>query len=199
MPTMEEASNPYPLFTEWLETAKREKSIPEPTAMALGTVDGQGQPHVRIVLLKSHDDQGFVFYTNLTSHKGEQLIKQPRAALNFYWGPLSRQVRIIGNVVRVRDEEADAYYATRPEGSKLGAWGSKQSQPLESRKQLEEEIHKVEAEYAGKEVPRPPFWSGFRVVPQNIEFWEERPFRLHDRFVFEKQQDGSWSKQRLYP
>ncbi len=198
------AEEPYALFAEWLREA--EASEPnDPNAMALATVDADGLPNVRMVLLKGVDGadatpRGFVFYTNLESAKGRELLETPKAALCFHWKSLRRQVRVRGLVSAVSDSEADAYYATRARGSRLGAWASAQSRPLESRFALEKAVAAITARYPIGEIPRPPHWSGFRIVPLDIEFWHDRPFRLHDRLVFRRADVGSgWEKQRLYP
>jgi pyridoxamine 5'-phosphate oxidase len=198
------ADEPYALFAEWLREA--ETSEPnDPNAMALATVDADGLPNVRMVLLKGVDGadatpRGFVFYTNLESAKGRELAETPKAALCFHWKSLRRQVRVRGPVTAVSDAEADAYYATRARGSRLGAWASAQSRPLESRFALEKAVATITARYPIGEIPRPPHWSGFRIAPLEIEFWHDRPFRLHDRLVFRRADAGSgWEKQRLYP
>jgi pyridoxamine 5'-phosphate oxidase len=194
-----EATEPFALFAEWMEDAK--KSEPnDPNAMTLATVDDTGLPDARMVLLKGVDDRGFVFYTNLDSKKGTELAGQPKAALVFHWKSLRRQVRVRGPVERVTDAEADAYFATRPRGSQIGAWASKQSSPLESRMAFEKAIALTTAKYAVGAVPRPPHWSGFRVVPVAMEFWHDRPFRLHDRVEYRRVNFGeAWAKTRLYP
>jgi pyridoxamine 5'-phosphate oxidase len=168
--------------------------------MALATVDEAGMPDVRMVLLKAADREGFVFYTNTQSAKGRELEASPRAALVFHWKSLRRQVRVRGPVERVTDREADAYFASRPRGSRIGAWASQQSQPLESRFALEKAVAVFTARYALGDIPRPPHWTGFRVKPVEIEFWHDRPFRLHDRVVFRRETpNGEWTKTRLYP
>jgi pyridoxamine 5'-phosphate oxidase len=192
-----QAEEPFRLFQAWLADA--EKSEPnDPTAMALATVDGEGLPNVRMVLLKGVDARGFVFYTNTESQKGRELEGQPKAAAVFHWKSLRRQVRLRGPVEKVTDAEADAYFATRPRGSRIGAWASAQSRPLESRFALETAVATVTARYGLGEVPRPPHWTGFRIVPVSIEFWHDRPFRLHDRIQFRRDGEG-WQKARLYP
>ena len=190
---------PFALFAEWL--AEAEASEPnDPTAMSLATVDGDGMPNVRMVLLKGFDQQGFVFYTNYESAKGTELLRHPRAALCFHWKSLRRQVRVRGHVETVGDAEADAYFASRPRDSRIGAWASKQSRPLESRFALEKAVAKFAARYGLGEVPRPACWSGFRVQPTTIEFWHDRPFRLHERVAFSRDRlDAPWCKTRLYP
>jgi len=191
-------TNPIPQFTEWLNDAKARKDIAEPTAMSLATVSTDGQPSVRIVLLKDHDERGFVFYTNMKSHKSRDLAENPKAALCFHWMPLERQVRIEGRAERASDGEADAYFATRPRESQLGAWASKQSEPLINAARLLQEIKNAEGLYDGRPVPRPPFWSGWRIVPQKIEFWQQGNFRLHDRQLYVRDGDG-WKVAQLYP
>jgi pyridoxamine 5'-phosphate oxidase len=169
----------------------------DPNAMALASVDGEGLPDVRMVLLKGHDAKGFVFYTNFESAKGRELLAHPKAAALFHWKSLRRQVRVRGPVSAVTDREADAYFATRSRGSQLGAWASRQSQPLESRAVLEAAAAEFASKYPG-DVPRPPYWRGFRLAPQEIEFWHDGHFRLHDRIVFRRKGEG-WEKTRLYP
>lgn len=195
-----EAGDPFGLFAAWLLEA--EKSEPnDPNAMALATVDEDGLPDVRMVLLKDFDGDGFVFYTNCESAKGRELIAQPKAALLFHWKSLRRQVRVRGPVEQVTAAEADAYFATRPRHSRLGAWASQQSRPLESRFALEKAVALVAARYPIGEVPRPPHWSGFRIRPQQIEFWKDGAFRLHDRVLFTRSSTDAegWQSQRLYP
>lgn len=196
---LDEADAPYKLFAEWLKEAEKSE-VNDPNAMSVATVDKDGMPNVRMVLLKGIDDEGFVFYTNFESAKGHELLEHPKAALCFHWKSLRRQVRVRGNVVRVSDEEADAYYKTRPRGSRIGAWASKQSRPLESRFALEKEVARYAAKYAIGDIPRPEQWSGFRIEPVEIEFWHDRSFRLHDRFVFRRASlNDAWEKERLYP
>jgi pyridoxamine 5'-phosphate oxidase len=192
-----EASDPFALFAEWLaEATEREPN--DPNGMALATVDETGMPDVRMVLLKGFEGGGFVFYTNLNSRKGRQLAGQPKAALLFHWKSLRRQVRVRGLVEPVSDAEADAYFATRARLSRIGAWASRQSEPLESRFALEKAVAHFAARYPVGAVPRPPHWSGFRIVPAELEFWRDGPFRLHDRVRFTRADDG-WAKARLFP
>lgn len=193
------ADEPLRLFAAWLEEAgKTEPS--DPNAMAVATVDADGQPNVRMVLLKGFDQRGFVFYTNTESAKGQELGANPQAALLFHWKSKSRQVRVRGPVEPVSVAEADAYFASRSRLSQIGAWASKQSEPLESRLAFEKAVALYTARYAIGQVPRPPHWSGYRIKPMSIEFWEDRPFRLHERIVFAQAAPGqAWSKTRLYP
>ena len=172
--------------------------IPDPNAMSLGTIAEGGQPSVRIVLLKAFDERGFVFYTNHEGRKGRELLAHPKAALCFYWPPLDIQVRIEGTVTKVAGKEADAYFATRERRSQIGAWASRQSEPLESPTALNERVAKYEKEFEGREVPRPKFWSGFRVSPDRIEFWKGRANRLHERHLYVRDGDG-WRIETLYP
>jgi pyridoxamine 5'-phosphate oxidase len=172
--------------------------IPEPNAMSLGTIGNRDQPYVRIVLLKAFDERGFVFYTSYDGRKGRQLIAHPRASLCFYWAPLSIQVRIEGRVTKVTEEEADAYFATRERRSQIGAWASRQSEPLETLTALDERVAKYEKEFEGKTVPRPEYWSGFRVWPERIEFWKGKPNRLHERHLYTRDGEG-WLIETLYP
>lgn len=189
--------DPIALFKRWL--AEAEKTEPnDPTAMALATVGEDGMPSVRMVLLKGLDERGFVFFTNLGSRKGRQLAATPKAALCFHWKSLRRQVNVQGPVARVDDAEADAYFSSRDRGSQIGAWASKQSQPLAERFELEKRVARFTAKFHIGTVPRPEFWSGFRIDPQRIEFWEDRPFRLHDRLVFHREDKG-WRTEKLYP
>ncbi|WP_085909440.1 pyridoxamine 5'-phosphate oxidase [Kiloniella majae] len=194
-------SDPYDVFDAWLKEAE-EKELNDPTAMSLSTVDETGMPSSRMVLLKDWDRQGFVFYTNYQSRKGEQLIAHPKAALMFHWKSVRRSVRIEGLVEQVTSEEADEYFASRPKQSQIGAWASDQSRPLEGRFELEKRVAKYAAKYGLGKVPRPPHWSGFRVCPTRIEFWQDGPFRLHDRLVYSTEdvkQNGQWNTERLFP
>jgi len=198
MTGLDSVEDPYALFAEWMAEAK-EKELNDPNAMAVATVGADGMPSQRMVLLKDFDSRGFVFYTNYESRKGVELLSHPKAALLFHWKSLRRQVRIEGNVERVSDEEADAYFSSRPKQSQIGAWASQQSRPVESRFALEKEVARVAARYALGKVPRPPHWSGFRVVPSAFEFWKDGPFRLHDRVRLLPQGSSGWTAQRLYP
>jgi pyridoxamine 5'-phosphate oxidase len=192
-----EADAPLDLFAAWLAEATQSE-INDPTAMALATVDADGMPDVRMVLLKEADRRGFVFYTNAESEKGRQLAANPRAALVLHWKSLHRQVRVRGAVEQVSDAEADAYYESRPRDSRIGAWASQQSRPLETRFALEKAVALYAAKYAFGTVPRPPYWVGYRIIPEQMEFWHDKPFRLHDRVRFTRFGDG-WARQRLYP
>ena len=190
-------SEPFELFHTWYADAEG-KEPNDPNAMALATVGADAQPSVRMVLLKDADSRGFVFYTNYESRKGRQLLATRKAALVMHWKSLGRQVRAEGAVESVSDAEADAYFSSRPKASQIGAWASQQSRPLESRFELEKRVAAFTAKYAIGTVPRPPYWSGFRVVPARIEFWENKPFRLHDRLVYSRAGDG-WTTEKLYP
>ncbi|MEH6754650.1 MAG: pyridoxamine 5'-phosphate oxidase [Alphaproteobacteria bacterium] len=190
-------ADPIAQFGIWFHEAV-EAEPNNPNAMTLATVSADGRPSTRMVLLKDHDAQGFVFYTNFNSQKGQELLANPNASLCFHWKSLGKQVRIEGPAGRVPDSEADAYYASRPRGSRIGAWASEQSQPVASRDVLEARVADLTAKFGADNIPRPPHWSGFRVVPDRIEFWTDRPDRLHDRQVFVRTADG-WSEQRLQP
>jgi pyridoxamine 5'-phosphate oxidase len=196
-PALLAAEDPFALFAEWLAEAVA-KEPHDANAMALATADADGLPDVRMVLLKDAGPEGFVFYTNLESAKGRQLAANPQAALLFHWKSLRRQVRVRGRVAVVSAAEADAYFATRARASQIGAWASDQSRPLPDRLALEKRVAEVGLRYGLSKVPRPPHWSGYRVVPQAIEFWRDRPFRLHERLVFQ-QAAGGWTTQRLFP
>ncbi|AQT46827.1 MULTISPECIES: pyridoxamine 5'-phosphate oxidase [Bartonella] len=195
-----EAHEPFALFKTWMDDAEKSE-VNDPNAMALATVDPTGLPDVRMVLLKAVNTDGFVFYTNYESNKGREILATMKAALCFHWKSLRRQVRVRGLVEKVSDEEADTYYQSRARGSRIGAWASKQSRPLESRFALEKAVAEYTAKYAIGNIPRPPYWSGFRIKPLSIEFWHDRQFRLHDRVVFSRPSPDvkSWEKHRLYP
>lgn len=191
------ATDPFEAFQAWFKEAEGTE-VNDPNAFALATVSAEGRPSVRVLLLKGLDDRGFVFYTNTQSRKGQHLDATGVAAMNFHWKSLRRQVRVEGPVERVTDAEADAYFASRPRGSQIGAWASQQSRPLDSRATLEQRIAALAEEHEGRDVPRPPHWTGYRLVPDYIEFWQDREFRLHDRITFTR--DGTaWAKARLYP
>lgn len=190
--------DPFSLFEEWLAEARISEPN-DPEAMALATADEVGNPSVRMVLLKGHGPDGFVFYTNEASAKGRELSVNPSAALLFHWKSLRRQIRIEGDVSRVSADEADAYFATRSRDSQLGAWASQQSRPLESRDVFETQFREKDQQFEGKDVPRPPYWGGFRLTPLIFEFWSDRPHRLHERRIFLAQDDGSWTEGLLYP
>lgn len=190
-------NDPFSLFDEWFAQA-RVAEINDPEAMALATAGADGQPSVRMVLLKGHGPDGFVFFTNADSDKGGQLAENPRAALLFHWKPLRRQIRIEGPVEAVGEDEADAYFASRARDSQLGAWASDQSRPLDSRDAFEQRFAKVGERFDGLAVPRPPYWRGFRVIPHRFEYWSDRPYRLHERRVFTRHGDG-WTEGLLYP
>jgi len=196
-PPLLSEDDPMILFAEWLNEAA-DKEANDPNAMAVASVDEEGLPDVRMVLLKDADARGFVFYTNLESAKGRQLAANPKAALLFHWKSLRRQVRVRGPVSQVSDAEADAYWATRAKSAQLGGWASQQSRPLPDRLALEKKIAEYGLRFGLGKVPRPPHWSGFRVTPEVIEFWRDRPFRLHERLVFARVADG-WTTQRLFP
>ena len=194
-----DADEPLRLFAAWFDDAKRAEPG-DPDAMAVATVDSEGMPNVRMVLLKGFDERGFVFYTNQASQKGQELAVRAAAGAVFHWKSLKRQVRLRGPVEEVADAEADAYFATRPRLSQIGAWASHQSAPLPSRLAFEKKVALATAKYAIGTVPRPPFWAGYRIVPIVFEFWQERPYRLHDRIEFRRDAPGGpWTRTRLYP
>ena len=192
------APDPLAQFRAWFEDALA-ADLHEPNAMVLATATPDGKPSARVVLLKGFDERGFVFYTNYEGRKGREIGRNPHAALVFYWGELERQVRIEGRVGRVSERESDAYYASRPRGSRLGAWASEQSRPAESREVLESRLAALEREYEDQNIPRPPFWGGYRVEPEAVEFWQGRENRLHDRIVYRRMGDGGWEIGRLQP
>tara|TARA_B100001121_G_C18589940_1_gene574085 strand:+ start:322 stop:903 length:582 start_codon:yes stop_codon:yes gene_type:complete len=189
--------NPIKKFSNWFEEAK--KSEPElPEAMSVSTVSTDGQPSSRMVLMKSYDQKGFVFFTNLESRKGKEIYSTPKAALLFYWKSLKRQVRIEGQIFPVSDEEADAYFASRPRGSQIGAWASDQSRPMSVESDLEQSVASYTEKFSDSTIKRPPFWSGLRLKPQELEFWQDRCFRLHLREVY-RLRENKWNKTLLYP
>jgi pyridoxamine 5'-phosphate oxidase len=193
-----ETGDPFGLFARWMQDARKGEPS-DADAAALATVDSGGLPDVRVVLVKKFDERGFVFFTNSESAKGRELSGNPKAALVLYWKSLNRQVRVRGTVERVSEQECDEYFASRPRGAQVGAWASRQSRPLESRSTLEAAVARYEKEYAER-VPRPPYWVGYRIVPLAIEFWADRPFRLHDRLVFTRPAPSTpWARERLYP
>lgn len=191
-------TDPLELFDLWFAEARNSEPN-DPEAMVVATVDSRGQPAARMCLLKGHGPDGFVFYTNLDSRKGADIAANPRVALLFHWKSLRRQVRVEGKTEPVRGSEADSYFATRSRESRLGAWASDQSRPLTSRKELEDRLAQATARFAGEDVPRPPRWGGFRVRPDRLEFWTDRPHRLHERRLFTRRDDESWDEGLLYP
>jgi pyridoxamine 5'-phosphate oxidase len=190
--------NPFKQFQVWFDQALAAQ-LPEPNAMTVATVTKSGKPRARVVLLKNFDERGFVFYTNYHSHKGQELADNPQAAIAFWWAELERQVRIEGRVLKVSDRESDEYFHSRPFNSRLGAWASEQSQVIESREVLEQRLQDLKTKYENQDIPRPPHWGGFRVIPTAIEFWQGRPSRLHDRLLYSLLDDGSWQIERLSP
>jgi len=194
-----EVGEPFARFGEWLAEAERSEPN-DPTAVALATVDADGLPNVRMVLMRGYDENGFVFFTNLESAKGREILGEHKAAMVFHWKSLRRQVRLRGPAEPVSDAEADEYFASRPRGSRIGAWASQQSRPLESRMALEKAVARYTAKFGIGEIPRPDYWSGFRIRPVEIEFWRDGAFRLHDRHVYRRAEpEGPWSVERLYP
>jgi pyridoxamine 5'-phosphate oxidase len=192
-------ADPWALFEEWYALAQTTEPN-DPNAMTLATVGAHGMPSARVVLMKGHNPEGFVFYTNRNSHKGDQLARHPKAALCFYWKSLRRQVRAEGSIAPVSDSESDTYFTSRPRGAQIGAWASDQSRALESRGMLERKVQEFEAKFADKPVPRPPHWGGYRLTPLLIEFWQDREFRLHDRILYRRAEGQSaWAHERLYP
>jgi len=190
--------NPFQLFADWFATAQQ-KSVHDATAMVLATATSKGVPSARVVLLKNFDERGFVFYTNLMSRKAQELTANPNAALCFYWPIMDQQIRVEGKVEAVTPEEADRYFATRPRESQIGAWASKQSQPLTDSKDLQERVEAISQRFAENAISRPYFWSGFRLIPHTMEFWQQGPHRLHQRTCYNKQTDASWKVEFLYP
>jgi len=191
-------SNPFKQFNEWFNHAQAKSGLPNPNAMCVSTIGLDGFPNARMILLKEFDEQGFVFYTNFNSTKGQEIIKTPHVALTFHWDTLERQIRIQGSVSVVSEEESDAYFHSRPRRSQLGAWASHQSQPLQNREALLKRVAQLTQKYKGKTIPRPPHWKGFRVVPKMFEFWQGRENRLHDRIVY-TYNATQWKMQRLNP
>lgn len=190
--------NPFKQFQVWFDQALAAQ-LPEPNAMTVATVTKSGKPRARIVLLKGFDERGFVFYTNYHSHKGQELADNPQAAIAFWWAELERQVRIEGRVLKVSDQDSDEYFHSRPFNSRLGAWASEQSQVIENRQVLEQRWQELKTKYENQDIPRPPHWGGFRVVPTEIEFWQGRPSRLHDRLLYTLKDDDRWQIDRLSP
>jgi len=198
MPLFQTPRDPFRLFQQWFDRARRSSGLKDPNAMCVSTVDPHGRPDARMVLLKAYDPKGFVFYTNLTSAKGRQIERNPRLSLTFHWDKLGLQVRVRGSAKKVTEAEADAYFRTRPRLSQIGAWASQQSRPLKSRTELLARAAQVAHRYLGRDIPRPPHWTGLRVAPLEIEFWQSRPFRMHDRFLY-RRKGRSWGVTRLFP
>ena len=194
----EAALNPFQQFQTWFDQALSAE-LPEPNAMTLATATASGKPSARIVLLKGFDEEGFVFYTNYSSHKGQELADNPWGSLVFWWAELERQVRIDGPVEKVSQEESEAYFQSRPIGSQLGAWASPQSKVIASREELEQKMTDLEEKYKNETIPKPPQWGGYRLIPHELEFWQGRPNRLHDRLRYRQQTDGTWLRERLAP
>ncbi|BAY33001.1 pyridoxal 5'-phosphate synthase [Nostoc carneum NIES-2107] len=194
----EVSPNPFIQFKQWFDQALAAQ-LPEPNAMTLATAMPDGKPSARMVLLKNFDEQGFVFFTNYNSRKGQELAENPQAALVFWWAELERQVRITGQVERVSEAESDQYFYSRPENSRLGAWASNQSEVIESREVLEQRLQELQDKYENQEIPRPGNWGGLRVIPTEIEFWQGRPSRLHDRLLYTRLDNGDWKIERLSP
>ncbi|TVP55112.1 MAG: pyridoxamine 5'-phosphate oxidase [Nodularia sp. (in: Bacteria)] len=190
--------NPFMQFKKWFEQALAAQ-LPEPNAMTLATATSDGQPSARMVLLKDFDERGFVLFTNYNSQKGQELAANPQAALVFWWAELERQVRIVGTVEKISPEQSDSYFEMRPPNSRLGAWASNQSEVIVGREVLEQQLQEFQRKYENQEVPRPPHWGGFRVIPREIEFWQGRPSRLHDRLLYTSWDHGSWKIERLSP
>lgn len=192
-------ATPNKLFSEWLSLAE-EAEVNDPTAMALATVDADGMPNCRMVLMRRHDERGIVFFTNFESQKGTEILGNLKASACFHWKSIRKSVRFRGMVERVTEAEADEYFFSRPRGSRIGAWASRQSRPLESRFALEKEVARYAARFGTGKVPRPDYWSGFRILPLSVEFWSDGKFRLHDRLRFDRETlDGEWTETRLYP
>lgn len=191
-------ADPVEMFQQWFEAA-RQAGQAEPEAMAVATADAAGRPSVRFVLLRGVDPAGFVFYTNGRSRKGREIDANPWAALAFRWEHVDRQVRVRGPIGPVEPSQSDAYFATRPRGSQLAAWASEQSDPVEGRAEMDRRLVDVTARFEGGPVPRPPWWQGYRVAPQEMEFWQQGPFRMHDRFLYRRDRDGAWHTERLFP
>ena len=191
--------NPFEQFELWLNTARTDKRINLPEAMTLATASKAGVPSARIVLLRGVDARGFVFYTNYDSQKGQELAENPQAALVFYWEALGRQIRLTGHIERISDDESDRYFQSRPRGSQLGAWASRQSEPIGNRAMLADQLSALEEKFRNQDVPRPPFWGGFRLAPNTIDFWQSGPDRLHDWFRYTHHPDQSWQIERISP